>query len=82
MVTIGVLFLLETLGYARFHYTWPVLLIVSGLVQVLCRTLSDEGHIQPFPQGGTAPVAVAPAPSPVAPPPSSSSAAPEGGSHV
>jgi len=74
MVTIGVLFLLETLGVVRFHYTWPVLLIVAGLVQVLCRTLSDEGHIQPF--------AVAPPAAPIAPPPAATPAAPEGGSHV
>src|SRR5205085_904984 len=76
MVTIGVLFLLDTLGYVRFHYTWPVLLIVGGLVQVLSRSLSDEGHIQP----GMYPAQPLGATPSAAPPPTST--APQGGSNV
>jgi hypothetical protein len=47
MITIGVLFLLQTLEVVSFHYTWPVILIVIGGVQVLAHSASAEGHVQP-----------------------------------
>ena len=34
LVTLGILMLLSEFGTVRFHYTWPVLLIVIGLVNV------------------------------------------------
>ena len=45
MVTLGILFLLETTGVRSFHYTWPVLLIVIGVIQVMRHNASTEGHI-------------------------------------
>ena len=33
MITVGVLFLLDRFADLRFHQTWPVLLIVIGLLQ-------------------------------------------------
>lgn len=47
LVTLGVLFLLEEYGIARFDDTWPVLLIVIGLLSFAARTASIEGHTQP-----------------------------------
>ena len=47
MITIGVLFLLQTLDVIRFHYTWPVILIVIGVIQVLAHSAPTEGHVQP-----------------------------------
>jgi hypothetical protein len=44
LVTLGVLMLLSEFGTVRFHYTWPVLLIVIGLVKVYQTTTSTEGH--------------------------------------
>jgi hypothetical protein len=50
LVTLGVLMLLSEFGTVRFHYTWPVLLIVIGLVKVYQTTTSTEGH-QMYGQG-------------------------------
>ena len=73
LITLGVLFLLETLGLARFHSTWPVLLIVIGGIKVLAYSASMEGHVPPFWQGPPGvPGQVPPpqvTPPPVAPPP-------------
>jgi|tagenome__1003787_1003787.scaffolds.fasta_scaffold17344742_2 hypothetical protein len=43
LVTFGVLALLHEFNIAHFHYTWPVLLIVAGLVKVL----QNSGAAQP-----------------------------------
>ncbi len=48
LITIGVLFLLDQVGHAgwmNFSFTWPALLIVIGLVQLLQHTASTSGHI-------------------------------------
>jgi hypothetical protein len=44
LVTLGVLLLLSEFGSLRFQYTWPVLLIVGGVVKVYQNTTSTEGH--------------------------------------
>jgi len=44
LVTIGVLLLLNEFHLARFHYTWPLILIVIGVVKVLVASASVEGH--------------------------------------
>jgi len=46
LITLGVLFLLnEWRGdYFSFHYTWPVLLIVIGLIKLAESLASAEGH--------------------------------------
>lgn len=69
VVTVGVLFLLAQLrgGYFEFWHTWPVILIVIGLVNLASAFASTEGHESPQP----------PAPiTPSAPPPPPSSASP------
>ena len=45
LITLGVLFLLNEFGVAYFHSTWPILLIVIGLVKVLAGTLDTTGHV-------------------------------------
>ena len=47
LITLGVLFLLDSYGIIRFHDTFPVLLLVIGGVLLIARTGSTEGHIQP-----------------------------------
>lgn len=46
LVTLGVLFLVDNLdvGGLSFHNTWPLLLIVIGIVKVLQYTSPMEGH--------------------------------------
>jgi hypothetical protein len=81
LITIGVLFLLQTMDIMEFHYTWPVILIIIGAVQIVAHSASTEGHVQPgwwmnrTAQG--APLQNPPAP---VPPPTSQSGA--GGSNV
>ena len=45
LVTLGILFLLDNLNAMEFHRSFPILLIVIGVVMVLQRTSSAEGHI-------------------------------------
>jgi hypothetical protein len=59
LITLGVLFMLSEFGVARFlgphlNGTWPILLIVIGLVKVLAGNLDTTGHtdvIAPAPPG-------------------------------
>jgi len=46
LVTLGVLFLVDNLDLygLSFHNTWPLLLIVIGIVKVLQYTSPMEGH--------------------------------------
>jgi cell wall-active antibiotic response 4TMS protein YvqF len=55
LVTLGVLFLLSEFGVAHFERTWPILLIVIGLVKVLAGNLDTTGHVEaaPPPPGPT-----------------------------
>jgi hypothetical protein len=74
LVTIGMLFLIENVGNGnlRFHHTWPVILLVIGVVKLVQSNASSAGHIGPLP--GTPP-AVGPMP-PVPPPPPPSTSNP------
>ena len=60
LITLGVLFLLSEFGVAHFHSTWPVLLIVIGLVKVLAGNLDTTGHVEAI---AAAPPGTPPAPS-------------------
>jgi Domain of unknown function (DUF5668) len=46
LVTLGILFLLDNYGFLYFDDSWPVLLIVIGLLSFAARSASTEGHIQ------------------------------------
>jgi hypothetical protein len=66
VITIGVLFLLHETqgGHLDFQNTWPVILLVIGLLQLASAFAPREGHVEPQP-----PVPVAPTPpAPPAPP--------------
>ena len=66
LVTLGGLFLLEAVHVVGFGRTWPVLLLVIGLVKVLQSNASSSGHVEPpAPPSGTQPAP------PSAPPPAS-----------
>jgi hypothetical protein len=47
LITLGVLFLLESYGVVPFDRSFPVLLLVIGCVLLISRTGSMEGHVQP-----------------------------------
>ena len=56
LVTLGVLFLMNEFDVAAFHRTWPILLIVIGLVKVLAGNLDSTGHVDlTAPPPGTPP---------------------------
>ena len=44
LVTLGVLMLLSEFDVVRFHYTWPILLIVIGAVKILASSAPVVGH--------------------------------------
>lgn len=69
LMTLGVLFLLENFHAhdLDFDHTWPLLLISIGVVLMLQRSASIEGHVQPPVVG--APFSMPPVPpAPPAPP--------------
>jgi hypothetical protein len=51
VITLGVLLLLNEVrgGSLYFGNTWPVLLVVIGLIHLASSMASREGHIQPQP---------------------------------
>ena len=55
MVTVGVLFLLSEFTRWDFGQTWPLLLVVLGVIQVYRHSASTEGHV-----GAAAPEVPAP----------------------
>jgi len=55
LVTLGVLFLLDNYNMFNFDQSWPVLLIVIGLLSFAARSGSTEGHKQPNWMGATPP---------------------------
>ncbi|MGH9740972.1 MAG: LiaI-LiaF-like domain-containing protein [Candidatus Acidiferrum sp.] len=71
VVTIGVLFLLQEMrgGYFDFSNTYPVILIVIGLVSLACALASSEGHVSsaPLPPAVPPPQGIPPAPAGPAP---------------
>lgn len=64
ITAIGVLFLLNSLvgGYMSFGHTWPIILVVIGLIKLASALAPKEGHI------GDAPVSAPPAAPPPVPP--------------
>jgi hypothetical protein len=68
LVTIGFLFLLDhSLHVARFHQTWPVILLAVGAVKLMQNSASIEGHMASM-TSGTGPVGGPIPPTPPAPP--------------
>jgi len=48
LITLGFLFLLDQYRVIYFDNSWPVLLIVIGLLSFAARSASTEGHVQPL----------------------------------
>jgi Domain of unknown function (DUF5668) len=74
VITVGVLFLLHEMngGHFSFMHTWPVLLVVIGLVHLASAFAPRDGHIDTC----SVPLAAAPgAPPPV--PPTSTGGTPD-----
>jgi hypothetical protein len=65
VITVGVLWLLHEMHGGRFYFgsTWPVILIVIGIMHLAASMSSSEGHLSPPPPIGAPPVP----PSPPAP---------------
>jgi hypothetical protein len=78
LLTIGILFLLQSLGVVDFDRTWPAILLVIGIVKLLQSNASEAGHTGLFPPGrfGGTP----PSTPPPAVPSSNAGAAPPGSS--
>jgi hypothetical protein len=49
LVTLGVLFLLDSVSRVGFHKTWPAILLVIGVVKLMQSNASSAGHIGPLP---------------------------------
>jgi len=64
VITLGVLFLLHQVHGGRFYFgnTWPVILVVMGILLLASSMAPREGHIEP-------PTTVPPAPPPSGVPP-------------
>ena len=67
LITLGVLWLLNEMHGGRLYFgsTWPVILIVIGLVHLAGFMASREGHVDTTPQVGAPPAPPAP-PAPAA----------------
>jgi hypothetical protein len=61
LVTIGTLFLLQSLDVAEFDRTWPAILLVVGIVKLVQSNASSVGHVGAL---SAMPPAVAPPPPP------------------
>lgn len=55
LITLGTLFLLSNFAHLHFHYTWPLILIVIGVVLFLRSSGSTAGHIPPGVRAGDLP---------------------------
>jgi hypothetical protein len=53
LITIGVLFALDNFTSYGFHQTWPVILIVVGVLTLLARSNRAGSTPGPTPGGGT-----------------------------
>jgi hypothetical protein len=53
LVTLGVLFLLDSVSRIEFHKTWPAILLVIGVVKLVQSNASSAGHIGPLPPGAS-----------------------------
>jgi LiaI-LiaF-like transmembrane region len=66
LITLGILFLLHQVRGGRFDFgnTWPLVLVVIGLILLASSLASREGHVEPV----RPPIAPPPPPPVVAPP--------------
>jgi len=67
LITLGVLFLLDSVSRVGFGRTWPAILLVIGVVKLMQGNASSSGHVGPLPPG--TPPYVPPSVPPNVPPP-------------
>jgi len=67
LVTIGILFLLDSVSDIDFGRTWPAILLVIGVVRLMQSNASYAGHVGPLPPGSSSYPPTYPPPPP--PPP-------------
>jgi hypothetical protein len=60
IILIGVLFLLDSLGVLSWAHSWPVILIVAGLMAVFQRVSFNAAMAAPYPYPPVPPVAATP----------------------
>ena len=68
LVTVGTLFLLQSLNVASFDRTWPAILLMIGVVKLLQNNASTAGHVEPLARIGSTGMPPVPPVPPVAPP--------------
>jgi hypothetical protein len=51
LITLGVLFLLDSVSRVGFGRTWPAILLVIGVVKLMQGNASSSGHVGPLPPG-------------------------------
>ncbi len=51
LVTLGVLFLLDSVSRIGFVRTWPAILLVIGVIKLVQSNSSSAGHVGPLPPG-------------------------------
>ena len=61
LVTVGLLFLFDSVGNIGIHRTWPVFLLVIGGVKLLQSNASTEGHVDMLPMAPGIPPSPPPA---------------------
>jgi hypothetical protein len=62
LITIGVLFLLDSASHVSFGRTWPAILLVIGVVKLIQSNASTQGHVGPLPPGPGYPPSTPPPP--------------------
>lgn len=69
VITVGVLLLLNEIQGGHFYFgnTWPVILIVIGLMHLGSALASRDGHVAAQPAAGAPPIPPPPAAPPQAP---------------
>ena len=79
LVTLGVLFLLDSVSHVGFGRTWPAILLVIGVVKLMQSNASYNGHVGPLPSGSSFPSQGPPPVSPPAPEDSAQATEPSSG---
>jgi len=80
LITLGVLFLLDSVSRIGFHRTWPAILLVIGVVKLMQSNATSEGHFGPLPGvPGIPPSVPSNFPSNMPPGPSATGAVPDPG---
>jgi len=62
VLTIGTLFLLQSLDVVSFDRTWPAILLVIGIIKLLQSSASSAGHVGPLPPAPPGVTSAAPPP--------------------